>query len=362
MCTQRLFGCLIGLLALLFTAEPLNAATLQETFQEGGRLYQQGLYKEALERYQAVDALSPGLWQVKQAIGHCCVRLGRTQEALAVYEQSLAIHPDPALQNYVENLKTRLPVPAPLSTAVPAQSAKASAPSKITKTVSSGVVYLGIPVLPGKFGGMTDAVLSDRLYTNPEGRVTLSLGDSSKSRRMTGIELGGEFPLRRRLAFVLEGRMSPHRGSSQTSLGLAGLNFHLAEKKRFVLGLAPKAGYGTYYADAGNADLVPGTTPPVLLPEGMVSDGDPVKVRARCVLTEVALQGYWKAGSRAGLYGRLGYLKALATRTSIQTGGVWISPDHPGLLKSDGSGLDAGLHPTGGLDGLTAFIGVAFFR
>jgi tetratricopeptide (TPR) repeat protein len=86
-------------------ADPAQA---QSYFDAAVGYYDAGQAEQSIQYFQYALSLNSALWQAHQYLGGALYSLGRTSEALAHYEQLLALNPDPELRAWVESFKTQV--------------------------------------------------------------------------------------------------------------------------------------------------------------------------------------------------------------------------------------------------------------
>lgn len=78
---------------------------VMEYFNAGVSYYDAGRFEECLSYFQYALSVDASLWQAHQYLGGAHYALGKTAEALTHYEELIRLHPDPALKEWVDNLK-----------------------------------------------------------------------------------------------------------------------------------------------------------------------------------------------------------------------------------------------------------------
>lgn len=109
------------LILILLSAASLNAfAQAPNLFQQGLSLYQKGRYESAVKILKKALKANKKNAEIAKAVGDAYLKLGKNQEALGYYQQSLALNPDnPVLASYVAENSKPLVVPTPVQSARP---------------------------------------------------------------------------------------------------------------------------------------------------------------------------------------------------------------------------------------------------
>lgn len=85
----------------------VNAAQAQQYLQAGIQSHDAGQFPEAVQYLEYALSQDASLWQARQYLGNCYVQLGRAAEAIAQFEQVLAVNPDPGLRQWVDGMKAQ---------------------------------------------------------------------------------------------------------------------------------------------------------------------------------------------------------------------------------------------------------------
>lgn len=368
----------LGLLLILLASCLLPrvwAATADEYYRAGLALAQQGQHEKAVQDYQAALQMDPHHWQSAMALGNSFYSLQRLPEAVVSYDRSLADHPDnQPLRTFVEKLRAAHPElpPAPLGSSLavgptPIPTIAPLSTVHVSKTAlldPQWVIWVGPAFLPYKMTGVRDVDLSDWEYYGSgflEGRIGLPLGKAEGTKTYVGGEIGGEFYFKPRLSALMEARLVFKNALTSQMAILVGGAFHFVQTKKFSLAIAPKIGYGSIDVDFGNTYVLPGYTPPVVLPEGTIYDGTDITAHSGGLLVEGALQGSIRFSERIGLYGRVGYMKSFMNELQVDAGGVTIANNSPAMVNP-GAYSAANLKPQAAMDGFTAMFGIAVFH
>jgi tetratricopeptide (TPR) repeat protein len=84
-----------------------QAVQAQPYFTAGVQAHDAGQHAQAAQYLEYALSLDPSLWQARQYLGNCYVKLGRTAEAIPQFESVLAINPDPGLRQWVDGMKAQ---------------------------------------------------------------------------------------------------------------------------------------------------------------------------------------------------------------------------------------------------------------
>ncbi len=103
---------MVLILFLFSSVSVWAAATSDAYYQAGNKLYMQGNYDLCIKYYKAAIQVDPQNWKAYQALGSCEYHMGKTDDAIRDFNQSLAINPNnPALQGFVNKISTSPAVP-----------------------------------------------------------------------------------------------------------------------------------------------------------------------------------------------------------------------------------------------------------
>lgn len=98
---------IIFILGVLFLSEPTFAATSQQYYAAGVQFYNQRQYPQAVLYFKAAVQVDPNNWQACQALGTVYYAEGDPTDALHAYDQSLALHANPQLQSFADQLRSK---------------------------------------------------------------------------------------------------------------------------------------------------------------------------------------------------------------------------------------------------------------
>jgi tetratricopeptide (TPR) repeat protein len=107
-------------IVLLFSTfafySPSHAVTSDEYYQAGLSLFTQNQYAQSVDYFKAAVQLDPMNWRAQQGLGNAYYQMNRLSEAVAAYDQSLALNNDPVLRAFVDSIRgAALPGAAPLA-------------------------------------------------------------------------------------------------------------------------------------------------------------------------------------------------------------------------------------------------------
>jgi hypothetical protein len=205
------------------------------------------------------------------------------------------------------------------------------------------------------------------LSENPssvEGRVSVDLASMKPNPINIGLMLGGRYNLNEKFSALAEVQYTV---SGISLLGVyAGVNYDLVKKEKFSLGFTPKIGYNVGSADLGTISLISGYTPPVILTEGTFTEGDALSMDFSGIAINLGLTPTFAITEKLSIMGLLGYNLSFASSdglrcVSVDDGSEIILPmSAVGIVKSDGSGTQAGISPLLSSSGLSLQIGLSY--
>ena len=86
------------------------AATSQDYYQAGMKLYNSQQYGQAVRYFQAAVQLDPSNWQAYQGLGMCDYAMGDKASAKTAFDKSLTLHPNnPPLAKFDESMDSPPP-------------------------------------------------------------------------------------------------------------------------------------------------------------------------------------------------------------------------------------------------------------
>lgn len=142
--------------------------------------------------------------------------------------------------------------------------------------------YFGLSTKSFEADGFKNARLSDYYYVpdpTTEGSLLLPLDTANSYGFMVGITAGAKTDLIDNIYALIE--MSLNFGDNSTfafQFNFGGLYYLLNDFLRF--GVGAKIGFYSYNLALGKAQILVGTTPPVILPEGRIVNGDTLTFEA----------------------------------------------------------------------------------
>jgi tetratricopeptide (TPR) repeat protein len=84
-----------------------NAAAAEQYLNAGIQFHDTGRFQEAAQYLEYALSQDGSQWRARQYLGNCYVQLGRAGEAIPLFEQVLAVNPDPGLKQWVDGLKAQ---------------------------------------------------------------------------------------------------------------------------------------------------------------------------------------------------------------------------------------------------------------
>jgi len=126
---------------------------------------------------------------------------------------------------------------------------------------------------------------------------------------------------------------------------LGGYHFGLYSGNGLTFGVVPKLGLFGGTIALGEAAVITGKTPPVILSEGTINEGEAVTAAFSGLGGQLALMGHYSFTEALGLEFQLGYTHAVLGEMKINAGDVEIAKDSRALVKNDLSTTQAGIDP-----------------
>jgi hypothetical protein len=233
-------------------------------------------------------------------------------------------------------------------------------------------VNIGFGSFPMQVSGLEDVHVSD-WETHPgadEGRLALPLGayNTEGAGLMPAVKLGlgfGKGPVQG-IFELYAGGVSNLGGGAL----LIGGDLRM-EKGQFVLGVPLRVGavFGTI--SLGDAKIIDGFTPPVLLDAGAINEGDPLNATITGIMASVGVLGeFWltkKFAIRAEAQVQQGSFSAFSiaageddSETQEVDERVHVQGSDASVVKTtNGSREQSGMQPGGGTFGVSGFVGVS---
>ncbi len=216
-----------------------------------------------------------------------------------------------------------------------------------------GRIYGGLAVTPLEISGLQRVHASDweDFGTGElEGRIELPLQRGNTSGERFGARVGYHFGSR--LPAIAELGVFPANATLVTLA--AGFDVHPFRTSFVSFGVTPKLGYLVGLIDAGEAEVLPGKTPPVITRSGTFDEGDSLSGMFSGPFVQVAASSMVRLSERFGLRLDIGYQHAWVGNFKVKAGEVELEKASPALVKPDGSTRQAGLDPKASSSGLTA--------
>lgn len=86
---------------------PAQAEAAKPYLQAGMQYHDAGKFQEAAQYLEYALSQDGTQWQGRQYLANCYVQLGRTNEAIAQFEQVLLVNPDPGLRQWVDGMRAQ---------------------------------------------------------------------------------------------------------------------------------------------------------------------------------------------------------------------------------------------------------------
>jgi len=196
-----------------------------------------------------------------------------------------------------------------------------------------------------------------------EGRVTVDLAANKPGPINFGINLGAEYSLSEKFSALAEAQ---YNVSGISLLGVyAGINYDIVKTEKFSLGITPKIGYNVGGADLGTVSILPGYIPPVDLGEkGVFNDGDALRLDFSGLAINLGIRPRFMITENIGIHSLIGYNLGFTSSDGIvattEEGEVVIPMTSGAIVRSDGSGTQAGISPTLTSNGLSVQLGIVY--
>jgi hypothetical protein len=228
-------------------------------------------------------------------------------------------------------------------------------------TIYGGLNFAGVSSKDFNNFDISDWENYGLLSTDPfsaEGRVKVDLNSMKPKGINLGIMLGGRYQLNEKLSALAEVQYSL---SKVSLLGLyAGINYDFVKGEKFSLGITPKIGYNVGSIDLGVISLIPGYTPPVILPQGTFNVDDALSMEFSGLAVNLGLTPNFAVTEKISITGFLGYNLSFAKSDGLLCNGILMPMTARGVVKSDGLNTQAGISPTVKSSGLNFQLGVAY--
>ena len=218
------------------------------------------------------------------------------------------------------------------------------------------VGYLGATVQQSSVSGLKNARLSDyQYYGSREGSLYLPLESANGNRLLYGAVIGARTFAAEHLSVLSEVEYS-YGGSRTYAINAnVGGAYYFVDSSLHV-GIGAKVGYFIYNVYLGQASILPGTTPPVILPQGTIRTGDVLIFSIMGVNLNPFLDISVDMGSSFEIGASVGYQigysfksSLTANRISIDpaTSGAYYDPESPNFVRIS-------MTPKASLNGITA--------
>ena len=197
-----------------------------------------------------------------------------------------------------------------------------------------------------------------------EGRVAMPLSEKDPEGANVGILLGAIAPVNDRM----NGFAEVQAGLGETTMiGLyAGVTYNVINGEKFKLGLSPKIGYTGGVADFGEVELIDGYQDPVIIDEGRFTNGDKISMDISGFGMQIGLTPSFQLSEKLGLFFQAGYELSFSSDPVIKVepagGGdaIEIDMESSAVVKTDGSGTQAGISPSAYTGGTILQFGISF--
>jgi hypothetical protein len=232
-------------------------------------------------------------------------------------------------------------------------------------------VNIGLGSFPMQVSGLADVHVSDwETHPTAEGRLALPLGDYNTvgAGLMPAVKLGLGFG-----KGAVQGIFELYAGGV-TNLGggavLVGADLRM-EKGQFVLGVPLRVGGVFGSVSLGEAKVIDGFTPPVVLDAGTINEGDPLKATITGLMASAGVLGeFWltkKFAIRAEAQVQQGSFSAFSIAAGVDDSStqevderVRVQGSDASVVKTtNGSREQADMQPGGGTFGVSGFVGVS---
>src|SRR5579863_8527864 len=115
------------------------AVTAADYYKAGLDFYNQKEYAQSIDYLKAAVQLDPHHWQAYQTLGLCYYLKNRIVDALAAFDKSIALHPNPDLKKFADTLRSFTPGPTPTSGPGQAATPTPAIDPKAAATTDDGV-------------------------------------------------------------------------------------------------------------------------------------------------------------------------------------------------------------------------------
>ena len=218
--------------------------------------------------------------------------------------------------------------------------------------------YIGASMQQSSVSGLKNARLSDvEYYGANEGSLYLPLEKNNGSKILFGAVVGGRAYLGDEFCALSE--LDVSFGGAKTfavNVNVGGLYYFVDSSVRF--GLGAKFGFYDYNINLGNAEVLPGTTPPVILPEGTIYTGDPISYSILGMSLNPVVDFSVRMGDAISFGASVGYQIGFSFSSALTANKVSIDPKTSGAYYDPQSTeiIKIEMDPKVSLNGFTAQI------
>lgn len=221
---------------------------------------------------------------------------------------------------------------------------------------------------PIQIKGMADVHVSDwQSYGtgSSEGRMELPLsGGNTNNPLMPGAKMGFAANIAPFLDLTID--FSINFSSMMVLTLTGGADIYLVEIENFRMGAMARIGYMMANMTAGEAQVLPGKTPPVIINDiGTFNTGDNISAELTGVVTQAGIVNEFYVTPELGLRFEAGIQYAYINQLNIVTGTgdtrIELPVDNAAVVEPvEGSTTQAGIDPKGQSLGLSASVGLVF--
>ena len=218
------------------------------------------------------------------------------------------------------------------------------------------VGYLGATVQQSSVSGLKNARLSDyQYYGSREGSLYLPLESANGKQLLYGVAVGARTFVSDHLSALSEVEYSYGGSKTYAIKANVGATYYFVDSTIHV-GLGAKAGYYAYNIFLGLARVLPGTTPPVILPQGTIRTGDVLAFTIMGVNVNPFLDISFDLSDSFEVGASVGYQVGFSFKSSLTANSVSIDPATSGAYYDpESSGfVRISMSPTASLNGVTA--------
>lgn len=207
-------------------------------------------------------------------------------------------------------------------------------------------VYVG--VLGASFGvdGLKDAIISDvRWYPDNLGVLYLPLEEFNGSGFGFGLELGARMGLADNIDIIAD--LGVTFGKNMFLDVSVGGIYNFVDTGAMTFGAGAKLGIHDVAADLGYAQIWPGTTPPVITPNGTIRNNDPINFHVMNLAVTPIIDFTMAVTEELSVGARAGYALGMTLSSSLSGGDdVSLDPETSGVYYSPSTGDAMTMNPT----------------